>query len=277
VTITLAHAPDGQNGWFVTGPVTGTVRADDASTGGSNVSSLDCGAVSLTKSGLGTTQASGAFSISGQGVTHISCTAADSAGNTSGPTTKDVKLDTVAPSLSPSIAPTPIVLHGSASATPNAGDLTSGLAAQSCGSVDTSTAGVHTVACTATDNAGNVGSATLSYLVGYQVLGFFSPAPKSKWKSGQTVPIKIALADANGTRIPDADAQGLLSPTCRVTFAATGAQSANGCMKYDSGDHQFIFNWKLGQAAGPVTISVTVAYPGTSSTTVLSSSITVSS
>jgi hypothetical protein len=269
--------PDGQNGWFVTGPINGTVSADDSASGGSNIASIDCGALALSTSGIGTPHATGSFSIAAQGVTHISCTASDSAGNTSAAATKDVKLDSFAPSLAPSISPATVVLHGSALASANATDQTSGVASQSCGAVDTSSAGLHTVGCTATDNAGNVGTASLGYLVGYQILGFFSPAPKSKWKAGQTVPIKLALADVNGNRISDAEAQGLLSPTCRVTFAATGVQGANGCMKYDTGDHQFVFNWKLGQATGAVTIAVTVAYPGTASTTVLSTSITVSS
>jgi hypothetical protein len=109
-----------------------------------------------------------------------------------------------------------------------------------------------------------------------RILGFFSPVPSSKWKKGKAVPIKIALADGNGTRIPDAEAQSLVSGTCRVTFSATGAQTANACMKYDTIANQFVFNWKLaGSGIGLATIKVTVTYPPTAPTTVLSETITV--
>jgi hypothetical protein len=457
VTISLSSphrgVPDGQGGWFVSGPMAGTVSADDTATGGSNISSIDCGSLVLTMSGLGTPSASGTFSIAAEGVMHISCTATDSAANTSAPVTQDVMLDTqapsvslnpavdscslpgsngwcrgtqtagfsasdaasgvaspctgsscnftkstttegpavlvnsgtvcdvagncaagidagpykidataptvsrnaeadscsqpgrngwcrgtqtagftandgtsgvaspctgsscdfakssstegsavtiaasqvcdvagnctggitvgpfkldhTAPSLAPTISPSPVLLHGTATASPNGTDGVSGVAAQSCGAVDTSSAIMHTLTCTATDNAGNTASVTVSYLVGYKILGLFSPVPNSKWKQGQTVPVKFALADANGVRIADSEAQGLLSPTCRVTFSATGAQSVSGCVKYDTANHQFIYNWKLGQKTGNVTISVTVSYPGTTGTTVLSEPIVV--
>jgi hypothetical protein len=185
------------------------------------------------------------------------------------------KIDSTAPVLAPAVGPTPIFLHGSATAAPNATDATSGVASQSCGSVDTSTAGVHTLVCTATDNAGNQTTVSVSYLVGYKLLGFFSPVPNSKWKQGQTVPVKFALADANGARISDTEAQGLLSPTCRVTFSASGAQSVSGCTKYDTASHQFIYNWKLGTRTGNETITITLSYPGTTSTTTLSEPIVI--
>ncbi len=268
--------PDGQNGWFVTGPVQGTVTADDTQSGGSNVTSIDCGALALSTSGLGTPTAAGNFSISSDGVTHITCTATDSAGNKSSAVNQDVQLDTVKPTLSPAIAPTQVLLHGTATATPNATDGTSGIASQTCDSVDTGSAGVHRLACGATDRAGNEATASIGYVIQYQILGWFSPAPRSKWKTGQTVPIKIALGDANGNRIPDVEAQGLLAPNCRVTFSATGAQSTSACMKYDTTGHQFVYTWKLGSKPGDDTVTITVSYPGTSATSVLSESIAIS-
>src|SRR5207244_411542 len=87
--------PDGQSGWFVHGPVSGTVSATDSG----SVASIDCGSVSLNTSGLGTSSASGTFSIADEGVTHLSCTATDGFGNTSVPATKDVQLDTHAPDV----------------------------------------------------------------------------------------------------------------------------------------------------------------------------------
>ena len=105
--------------------------------------------------------------------------------------------------------------------------------------------------------------------------GFFSPTANAKWKRGQTVPIKVAISDVNGVRIPDAEAQALLAPACRVMFVAIGAQTATVCMKYDPANHQFTYGWKVGQATGPVTISVRVGYADTLVKTVLSAPITI--
>lgn len=186
-----------------------------------------------------------------------------------------LSIDTVAPALAPTISPATVLLHASATATANGTDATSGIGTQGCAAPDTSTAGAHTLTCTATDNAGNTTTVSVPYVVQYRILGFFSPSANAKWKRGTTAPIKIALGDANGIRIPDIEAQGLVSPACRVMFLATGAQQASGCMKYDPANHQFTFSWKLGQATGPVWISVQLSYVGTSTITVLSAPITV--
>ena len=186
-----------------------------------------------------------------------------------------LSIDTVAPTLAPTISATPVLLHGTATATPHATDANSGISTQSCQSPDTSTAGAHTLTCTTTDIAGNTTTLTVPYIVEYRILGFLSPSTNSKWRSGQTVPIKVALHDANGHRIPDPEAQALLSPPCRAVFASAGAQSLSACMKYDTANHQLIYNWKLGQPVGAVTISVQVGYIGTTTKTVISEPITI--
>jgi hypothetical protein len=457
VTVTITGpnggTPDGKKGWFVSGPVTGSVSADDTTTGGSTISTIDCGPLSLQTAGLGTPTATATFAVGADGITGISCTAADSAGNTSVPVTVEVKLDTHAPvvarnaaadecsqpgsagwcrgtqtagfsaadptsgvaspctgascgftqstssegtavkissgavcdvagicnpgidagpfqidptpptvtrdaaadscsqpgsagwcrgtqtaafsandplsgvaspcagascgftqststegtavkiasgavcdvagncnpgidagpfqidptppTLAPTISPSQVLLHGSATAIPNATDVTSGLASQSCGAVDTSTPGIHTLTCTAADIAGNIATAQVSYVVEYKIVGFFSPAPNSKWKQGQNVPVKFALADANGVQISDSEAQSLLSPTCRVMFTATGAQTFSDCFKYDTVKHQFVYDWKLGPRSGNETITASVSYPGTTAATSLSEAIAI--
>ncbi len=106
-TVTLAitgpngGTPDGHAGWFVTGPVLGSVTADDSSTGGSIITSLSCTGVSLgSTSGVdAAATASGTFSISADGVTQVSCTATDAAGNTSAPAATTVQLDVNAPAV----------------------------------------------------------------------------------------------------------------------------------------------------------------------------------
>jgi hypothetical protein len=184
-------------------------------------------------------------------------------------------VDTTGPALAPTISPEPTYLGVSAAATPNATDGGSGVASQSCAGVSTSSVGDHTVRCTATDDAGNTTDLTVNYTVQYRILGLFPPAPNSHWKVGQTVPIKIALADAAGVRISDATAAELVADPCKVRFSASGAQTQSPtCLNYDPAGDQFIYNWKLGDAVGPVTLEVGLDY-GTGTTTALSQTITV--
>ncbi len=106
---------------------------------------------------------------------------------------------------------------------------------------------------------------------------FLSPAPSSKWKRGQTVPIKIMVVDSRGTRLTDTQAAALATAK-RVTFSGTGALTvAAAQMKYDAASHQFIYNWKIPSNArtGAETIAVVITYPNTTATTVRSQSITI--
>ena len=256
----------GNDGWC-RGTQAAGFSASDATSGVDSPCAADPGAI------CGITRSS---STEGTAVAISSGAVCDVAGSCNqGIDAGPFKIDSTAPTLAPAVGPTPILLHGSATATPNATDATSGVASQSCGALDTGTAGLHTVTCTATDNAGNSATASVTYLVAYRLLGFFSPASNSKWKAGTTVPIKVALADANGTRITDAEAQGLLSPTCRVTFSGVGAQALSACVKYDAKNDQFVFDWKLGKQPGNETITVAVGYSDTTTTTLLSEPIVI--
>jgi hypothetical protein len=278
-TITLAPAaPDGLNGWYVstvgvtiaaTDPeedVAQTRCALDPASAPSGFADLPDAACALT-------------SVPSDGQHALYAASIDDQGNIEDPV-KSVtfKLDGTAPTLSPGLnVPSP-VLVGQAGiiASPNASDATSGIASSSCDAVDTSTPGVHTVSCTATDNAGNTATQDLTYVVEYRILGFFSPVPESHWKVSQRVPVKIALADVADVRISDAEAAEL-AVGCRVTFQASGAQSKGpDCMKYDADKDQFVYAWKLGKNGdGPATIVVRVSYPGTAVQTELSESITI--
>jgi len=113
-------------------------------------------------------------------------------------------------------------------------------------------------------------------LVPSKVVGFLPTASKSTWKPGRTVPIKFSLTDPYGANISDTFAVGLLSPTCRVKFSASGAQTVNPvCVTYDALTKQFQYNWKLGKAAGAETVTVTVSYPGTDYTITNSASAVI--
>jgi hypothetical protein len=77
VTVTFP-APDGNNGWFRTSPVTGSVTATDTS----NVASISCTGASLSGlSGIGTPSATANLAVSGEGTNDVICTATDGSGN----------------------------------------------------------------------------------------------------------------------------------------------------------------------------------------------------
>ncbi|MGZ8514319.1 MAG: choice-of-anchor Q domain-containing protein [Candidatus Limnocylindrales bacterium] len=268
--ITLDPAtPDGNNSWYRSA-VGVTIVASD----------ID-GTVAQTRCALDPAVAPGGFAdladaacavstVGTDGQHALYAGSIDADGNIESPLAiAAFKIDQTQPTLSPTLSATTVVVSQTGvTASPNASDATSGVASSSCGSIDTSSPGVHTVTCTATDNAGNTGSATLTYVVEYRILGFFSPVPGSKWMVGQTVPIKVALGDAADMRISDAEGAAL-AKACRVTFSVSGAQTkTQQCLKYDSEKDQFIYNWKLAKnGIGAATITVSISYPGSSSMT----------
>jgi hypothetical protein len=270
-------APDGSNGWYV-GPVGVTISATDAdSTVAQTRCVLDPATTPASFADL-PNLACTLSSASADGEHAIYAASVDTDGNAESPVVSATfKIDQTDPTLSPTLSSTTIVLNQSGvTASPNASDGTSGVASAGCDPVDTTTAGDHTVTCTATDNAGNTATATIHYVIEYQILGFLSPVPASKWQAGSTVPIKIALGDATGAPISDEEAQQLATD-CMVTFSVSGAQTKQAqCLKYDPANDQFIFTWKVAKRPlGDATITVTVEYDGTTSTTQLSEVITI--
>jgi hypothetical protein len=270
-------AASGSNGWYASS-VGVTVAGTDADADLSETRCvLDPAAVPASFAGL-PAGACALTSVGSDGQHAIYAASVDAAGNVESPVVSATfKLDATAPSLAPNLNVTTVVIgQTGVVASPNATDATSGVASSSCGAVDTATPGAKTVTCTATDNAGNTGTATLAYVVEYQILGFFSPAPNSKWRAGQTVPIKVAIGGGNGVRISDAEAQAL-AQACRVTFSATGVQPVvDKCLKYDAASDQFQFNWKLKKSPlGMATLTVSISYPGSTSKTSLSLAVTI--
>jgi hypothetical protein len=264
VTIALSApnggVPDGAGEWFISGPVSGSVTADETGAGGSAIVSISCGPITLNTSGLGTTTAAGTFAISIEGTTQISCTGTDSAGNTSAAVVKTVMLDTHPPALVPVVGPAPILLNGTGTAAANASDAVSGVASQGCGALDTSTVGPHTVACTATDRAGNQVTAYVPYTVVYaggacldapgrQVLPPISADGSSVFKQGRTVPVKFRVCDANGAPVGSGDVvsafrlvQTITGTLSTPVSESVDATSNDGAFRWDAVDQQWIFN-----------------------------------
>jgi hypothetical protein len=77
--------------------------------------------------------------------------------------------------------------------------------------------------------------------VTYQFPGFISPPPLDSYKVGATIRVKFRLADASGTPISDAAAQGLVA-ACRVKV---GLDTAANCASYDAKNDLFLFDVKV--------------------------------
>lgn len=199
----------------------------------------------------------------------ITCTARDhwlNDGAGPGSTTFpfNLKVDQTAPTVTCGATPV-LTLGGPAgSITATVTDATSGPQAGnvSAPATDTSSAGLKTAPITGKDNAGNPTTVNCPYVVAYKFLGFFSPLPKAVVSAGSTVPVKFALADYSGARIPNAEAQALAA-ACAVQIHFTLGDPVPNCFAYDAKSQQFQFDLKTPKVTGPATITATVAVGGT--------------
>ncbi len=202
-------------------------------------------------------------------------TATDDAGNVAQSTVNYTVADTVDPTVT---ITTPVdgasyVLNSTVNASYSCADSGSGIA--SCvgtvanGSpIDTSTSGTKTFTVTATDNAGRVKVASVSYdVVAYRFEGWFSPISNppeiNTSQAGNSNPFKWRLFDPNGNEVTSTSVyNGLRDPAlpsgvsqpsnpywiklndCNVPASTTGnpvrAQS-QPAFRYDTGNHQFVF------------------------------------
>jgi hypothetical protein len=150
------------------------------------------------------------------------------------------------------VSPSPVLLNGSATASPHASDATSGLASASCGALDTGAAGSKSVTCTATDQAGNTASAQATYNVYYAFVGFASPVDNdgvlNAAKAGQPIPLKWRLLDADGSAVTTLNSVTVTvaSLTCAVESSANALEeyAAGNSGLQNLGDGYYQFNWK---------------------------------
>jgi hypothetical protein len=176
---------------------------------------------------------------------------ATSAGGTNS-VTVHIKRDATGPVLAPSVTPNPVLLNGSATASPNASDTTSGVASASCDPVITSSVGAHSLTCTATDNAGNTATATAAYTVNYNFIGFSQPIDNNGVlniaKAGQTIPLKFMITDANGnpvTNLTSVTVTAVSLPCSAGTSADQIEEYATGASGLQNlGNGYYQWNWK---------------------------------
>jgi hypothetical protein len=252
--------PDGQSGWYASDVTVAVAATDDA--GGSGVAEtrcvLDPSSPPLTLDDIpaGCAYTGAGTDVTTDGMYTVYAASVDTDGNKETPASASFKIDQTNPTLSPAVSPNPVVLGGSASATAGAGDAISGLDSSSCGAVDTATVGVKSVACEAADSAGNSNSANTPYTVKY-LLSLSSPFPKSSYKGGAMIPVKFTLANQAGVKISDADAQALLSPTCRVKVTFDGVEQP-GCAGYDPTLDMLKYELKTSKTVGAGAHSVVI-------------------
>ena len=267
-------SPDGTNGWFKTGPVTGTVDADDTATGGSAITNISCtdttdGTGGITLGALNASGSTGSrtISVSGDGTHNISCTAKDAADLTSDPATATVKIDTTPPSI---VLTTPAngasyILNQSVNASYSCADTPmppqSGLA--SCtgtvadgSAIDTASIGPKSFTVNATDNAGNTSSKTNNYTVRYAICLLYDPLKSHK--AGSTVPIKLFLCDANGNDVSSSSIVVQATALTKVDNSASGVLDDSGAA--NSPENNFRYDGTLGPSGGYI-FNLSSKYP----------------
>jgi HYR domain len=136
------------------------------------------------------------------GDTPVSCSAADTAGNTATAGFTVHVVDTTPPSLTvPAdflVAPT-LTTGATVTYQVTATDLVTANPTISCTPASSTVfpGGITTVDCTATDAAGNATSKSFKVTVGYAGIGYFS-VPNGKISAGSAVPLEWQYFDANG-------------------------------------------------------------------------------
>jgi CSLREA domain-containing protein len=181
---------------------------------------------------------------------------ADLAGNSASDTQGGINIDKTAPTLNPSVSPNPVLLGGTAAASPNAADALSGLASASCGAPDTASVGFKSVSCAATDLAGNTNSAAANYQVIYNFAGFFQPIANlpviNQATAGQAIPVKFSLSGNQGLNIfaSGYPASGTIpcdanEPGSTVEEISTPGSSG---LSYSAGSDQYNYVWKTEKA-----------------------------
>ncbi len=203
-----------------------------------------------TGSGIASCPADQVFST--DGTFTASGTATDNAGGTATATFGPIMIDKTAPTLTPSVSPNPVFLNGTATASAGATDSGSGIATQSCDPVSTSTVGTKTINCTATDNAGNTATGSVSYQVIFNFMGFFDPVKNppvmNQMNAGRAVPLKFSLNGNQGLAVLAAGYPhsrqiecNTLNPIDSVEQTSTAGSSS---LTYDPATGIYTYVWK---------------------------------
>lgn len=200
--------------------------------------------------------------------------ATDNVGHSSSTLPIDYNVDSAAPTFGPCSSPS-LLVGGNGSVSITASDEAGGSGLDSAdstlsGTLDTSTAGPHSVSFAAYDNVGHSAHTTCSYQVNYGWSGFLAPvnnpATVNVGKAGKTYPVKWQLTDADGNYI------GALSAVRSITYKSVDSGAFGGgttdtlettatggtSLRYDSTANQYVYNWATPSAKGSYELFVTL-------------------
>lgn len=248
ITSVLAPtAPDGTNGWYRSNvTLTWTVSEPESPN-------------SLVRTGC-----ADQFIVVDQLATTYPCSASSAGGSTTG-TPVTIKRDATAPTDvafvgGPVAGTSYFAFYLPPAPTCTATDTGSLLAG--CAVTGYSTAvGTHTLTATATDNAGNVATATRSYTVRPNLTfgGFFQPVDNNGVlnlvKGGSTVPLKFTVTDEGVNQTSTGVVQSFTQApvNCNTGAGADDVEivtTGGTTLRYDATAGQFIQNWKTPTGAG---------------------------
>jgi hypothetical protein len=275
------------NGWY-NAPVTVTFDLPDPGNGGSALQGvgvqgveyvLDGGAAvmvlakSQLQAGIPLSQAQAV--ISGDGTHTLVFHTVDVGGRASADVTLQLKIDTTVPSATVSApgAPVTYTLNQSVASSYSCTDALSGVAGcsgpvVSGQAIDTTSPGAKTFAVTATDKAGNVGSTSVGYTVGFGVCPQYDQTKAHK--AGSTVPVKIQLCDVVRANVSAPAITVKKATLVKVDNSASSSldasttATADSDFRYDAGLGGYIYNLKTtGLTTGTWAFSFTASGDGT--------------
>jgi PKD repeat protein len=164
-------------------------------------------------------------------------------------------LDSTGPELNPTFSPagTSFLRNAAVTVSANASDPESGIASESCGTVDTTSVGDKSVLCSATNGVGLTSTVTVNYTVGF-ALSNASPADNTTVPRKASLAVSFTLSDANGV-LSDAESASLSSGV-KVAWDSTSAVQA----KWNKKSHTFTASLRINRppTGSPHTVTVTV-------------------
>lgn len=255
----VTPSPNGA-GWNNSSPATVNISAGDGSCGSGvqKITYSASGAQPIASTDV--SGASAAVPVTTDGVTTVTFTATDNAGNTSAPRTVTVRLDTAAPTIT-IVRPTAgtYLFHESVTASYSCADATSGVA--SCvgtvpnGSpVDTSTFGSRTFTVNATDVAANPATKSVTYTVAYRICLLYDPSRPIRG-GNSTIPIRLRICDVNGVNL---SSPGITLTPSQVVGPTTRPFTTP--FRYDAGLGGYIVNLPTkGMADGSYNLRFTIS------------------
>ncbi len=193
------------------------------------------------------------------GVTNVTCTATDAAGNSVSASFDVTIVDTTPPVLTVPSSPVFEVIEGPSGATVDFADLVSATdLVDPAPSVDCVPAsgslfppGETLVTCTARDASGNTATGEFTVIVGY--VGYGIIPTKLSVKSGSSNPLMWAWRDGEGNNLDSSGDMQMLrivecDNTANVVLEVAGDPGASG-FRFKS-DLSWEFNWQVADAAG---------------------------